>query len=233
MPENDNAGGASNGGTETIDQIHDAHIAAFEAYQADPTKPELKEAAAQATAKWKERFAADKKAREEAAASSKPPEKYDLKPPKESKLEQKDVDAIAELAKANKLSVNAAQAVLERINADREAYVESLKNELHEEQKQWLEQFEKDPEIGGDKAKHNAELIKRVHEKFASPEFVKLMDDTGYGNNPEYARMIVCILKAANFSEDKLVMNGEPVKAPTKDAAKAMFPNMAKQLGRE
>ncbi len=230
MIEDANAGA---GTTETLDQVHDAHLAAFEAYQADPTKPELKDAAVNATTKWKERFAAEKKAREEAEAKGKPPEKYDLKPPKDSKLDAKDVDAIAEFAKANKLPADVAQALLEQKNADREAYVEGLRNQVQEEQKGWLEAFEKDPEIGGAKAKENAQLVKQVHAKFASPEFVKIMEETGYGNNPEYNRMIIRILKAANFSEDKLVVNGEPAKQPVKDPAKAMFPDMAKQLGRE
>ncbi len=230
----ENADGGA-GATETIDQIHDAHLAAFDAFQADPSKPELKEAATKAAEKWKTSFAADKKASEEAAASGKPPEKYDLKPPQDSKLEPKDVDAIAEFAKANKLPANVAQAILERTSADREAYVEGLRNQVQEEQKQWLDEIVKDPEIGGDaeKAAKTAELVKRVHAKFAPPEFAKIMDETGYGNNPGYVKMIARILKAANFKEDTLVVNGTPPGPPPKDPAKAMYPNMAKALGRE
>lgn len=224
--------------TETLDQVNDAHIASFEAWQADPANPELKDAATKATAKWKDSFSADKKAREaekkageEAAAKSRPPEKYDLKLAEGSKLDAKAVDDIAAFAKSNGLSQDAAKALLERENQNREAYVEAQKQQLEEAQKQWVESIKADKEIGGDKLKESVEGGRRALEKFGSESLIKELDETGLGNHPELVRFLARIGKA--MREDKVVLSQAPTGGDKIRPEKALYPNMAKEMGRE
>lgn len=167
------------------------------------------------------------------ATESVVPEKYDLKLPKDSLLDAKDVDAIADFAKANKLPANVAQAILEQKHADREAYVEGQRKMLEDESNKWLEEVKADKEIGGANAAKNIELAKRMAVKFGPEGFEKELDESRLGNHPMFVKMMVRLLKAANFAEDTLVVSGAPPAPPAKDGAKAMYPNMAKQLGRE
>lgn len=191
----------------TPDQLHDAAIAATEAWQAEPTKTELKTAAQEAVKKAKEALAADKTKREQDALKNKAPEKYELKKPDNSKLSQGQLDKIASIAKERGLSQERAQELVnERSQAiaeyetENEAYVKNM-------QDGWLATAKTDKEYGGDNYPKNAEIARRVLSKYGTPEFNAILSDPKqglFGNHPELVRVFVRIGKA--MSEDQLVL---------------------------
>ena len=140
------------------------------------------------------------------AAKAAVPEKYELKLPENSTLNAASVEKIASFAKERGLSQDQAQALLEREHSAVKENADKQQESLKTAQNAWLEQAQKDTEIGGDKFKENAELSKRVVERFGSDALKKALNETGLGNHPELVRMIVRIGKA--MSEDQLVLPG-------------------------
>lgn len=217
------------GNTETPEQHFDAAFKAAEAWQATPSD-ETKKAFEEARAKALESYGNHKKTIDETLAKHKPPETYDLKLGEGSKLDAKAVEDIAAFAKSNGLSQDAAKALLERENANFEAYVDAVtaqqKAQLEAEQAEWIKTIETDTEIGGANAKKNMELAKRVVEKYGPEGFAKQLDETGLGNHPGLVKLIVRILKAANFSEDTLVAAPTAPPGERLPTTKVLFPSM-------
>jgi len=134
------------------------------------------------------------------------PEKYELKLPEGSSLDQSALDQVAAYAKEKGLSQEMAQAVLERENLAVSSYSERIDKEWEATKQQWVQTALSDKELGGDAFKANVELAHRVIKKYASDEFVKALDSSGFGNHPELIRTFLRIGKL--MSEDKLVLPG-------------------------
>lgn len=132
------------------------------------------------------------------------PEKYDLKMPKESYLDESVVDNLAEWAKKNNLTNAEAQAVLERENGLRAAIVKGHQEELDNSAASWLEESKSDGEIGGDNFNETVALAKRVVDKFATPALIKALNESGLGNHPEVIRVFKRI--GEHLKDDGLVL---------------------------
>lgn len=130
--------------------------------------------------------------------------KDDLKLPEGSLLDPKAVDELAAFAKAEKLSKETAQKVLERESALRSSFVEVQQAELVKTQKSWVSDAQKDKEYGGDRFGENAELAKRVFQRYGTEEFGHALEKSGLGNHPELLRFVIRIGKS--MAEDQLVM---------------------------
>lgn len=181
----------------TPDELHDAAIAATEAWQANPTDEKLKQAAKDAVQKAKDAAAANKKV---------VPEKYDLKLPTDSKLKADHLEKIAALAKERGLSNEEAQAIVDRDSVLRDEFAQQQVEEVDALAEQWAKDAAVDPEFGGKEFEKNAELAKRVFKKFGSEKFLKALNTSGLGNNPELIRFGVTIGKA--MSEDTFIAPG-------------------------
>lgn len=147
------------------------------------------------------------------------PEKYELKLPEGSTLDQSAIDRVSAYAKEMKLSQDMAQAVLDREHLAVDSYAKALDSQFAAVKEEWKQNGFKDKEIGGDAYRENAELAKRVVAKYASEEFAKILDESGYGNHPELIRTFLRIGKA--MAEDKLVMPG--AQAGGKKSAEELF----------
>lgn len=156
---------------------------------------------AQATA-----AAAPTKTSEAPTAAPVVPEKYELKLPEGSSLDQSALDRVASYAKEKGLSQEMAQAVLEREHLAVSSYSERIDKEWEATKQQWVQTVQADKELGGEAFKVNAELAHRVIKKYASEDFVKALETSGFGNHPELLRTFLRIGKA--MSEDKLVLPG-------------------------
>lgn len=197
---------------KTPDQLHDAAIAATEAWQANPT-PELKAAAQEAVKKAKEAVDAEKTSKAAEAEKNKVPTEYKLTKPEKSLLSDEQVAGIAAFAKEQGLTNDKAQALLNResqvvANARTQVGVEA-DAKLAELQTTWITTAKDDKEIGGVNFAQNAELSRRVLAKFGTPEFNAILEDPKqgrFGNHPELVRVFSRIGKA--MSEDKLVNPG-------------------------
>lgn len=152
------------------------------------------------------------------------PEKYELKMPEGSPLDKEALARVESYAKANKLSNEEAQKLLEVENTAVKTYAEKQQTQLETLKNTWAEESKNDKEFGGQAFPQNVELSRRVVEKFGSPAFKTALNETGLGNHPELIRMLSRIGKA--IGEDELVI-GKTVagkETPT-DPAKKLFPN--------
>lgn len=134
------------------------------------------------------------------------PEKYDLKLPDGSTLDQSAIERVATYAKEKGLSQEMAQAVLEREHMAVDSYSKSIDEQWKAQQAQWTQTVQSDKEMGGAAFKENVELAHRVIKKYASEEFVNALESSGFGNHPELMRVFLRIGK--QMSEDKLVLPG-------------------------
>lgn len=143
------------------------------------------------------------------------PETYDLKLPEGSPLKPESIQSVSEFAKANKLTNEQAQSVLERENSNA---IEQVKL-LDDMSKKWVEEVKADKELGGNNFTKTAELSKRVIEKYA-PELIKELEATGLGNHPGFVKFVYRIGKAMDSGE--FVKGGTPP-APVKSAAEVLY----------
>lgn len=127
------------------------------------------------------------------------PEKYDLKLPEGSILDAKAMERIAAISKAQGLTNEMAQTLLENENKAVASYVD-------EQSKAWIVEAKNDKEIGGDGFTQNVALAQRVVERFGSDALKAELNRFGYGNHPELVRLFSRVGRA--MSEDQLVRPG-------------------------
>lgn len=126
----------------------------------------------------------------------------ELKLPENSLLDDKAVERINAL----KLPADQAQKALEYANAEVAAYVERQTTTWKQEVSGWAEAVKADQELGGQAFDQNVQFAQAALKKYATPEFIQALNETGYGNHPELVRVFVRIGKA--MSEDKPVQGG-------------------------
>lgn len=145
------------------------------------------------------------------AQASAVPEKYSLKLPEGSLLQASHLEGLEAFAKERGLSQEQAQALAERESATVGAFLDSEQKAFQERAAKWVDEVKADPEVGGAKFAESIEHTKRMLKQYAPPEFMKLLDDTGYGNHPALVKTLARVAKA--MSDDKLVQTG--VNAPS------------------
>lgn len=128
-------------------------------------------------------------------AAAAAPERYELKLPEKSVLDQAAVDETAAIARELGLSNDAAQKLLERRNADiagaRETAQQASEATWAGQVDKWVNDAKADKQYGGDQYESNIKIALDAVEKFASPELRKLLSDPklGLGNHPEVIRL--------------------------------------------
>jgi hypothetical protein len=134
-----------------------------------------------------------------------------------------DVELTGELkafAKEHGLKQEAAQKVADLgaklLQKQQDAFVE-VRN-------QWAEQAKTDKEYGGEKFNENLAAANQALGQFATPEFVKFLQESGLGNHPEMLRTWHRISKAV--SEDKLVTGNAASPDANTPQEKRLFPDM-------
>jgi hypothetical protein len=147
------------------------------------------------------------------------PEKYDIKLPDDSLLDDGAVERIAAEARKQGLSNEQAQAFTDAQSAAVAEFADAEKARIKEIAEGWKAKAESDPEVGGDGFKQNSELALRVVNRFGNEEFKKALEETGLGNHPDLFRFVVKIGKA--MSEDQLVFPG--AEQPKEKSAEETF----------
>lgn len=160
----------------------------------------------------------------EKAPEAKPavPEKYELALPEGSLLEAKALEDIASFAKERGFSQNQAQALVERLSADRAAHVESLKAELAERDKAWVSELQSDKEFGGEKYKDTVQRAHEAMKRFGDEALMDELDATRLGNYPKLVKMLARIGKA--MENDRIVVPGAQGNASPRSDADVLFP---------
>lgn len=123
------------------------------------------------------------------------PERYELKMPEKSVLDQRAVDETATIARELGLSNEAAQKLLERRNTDVSQALEvsrqTTETGWREQVDKWANSARADKEYGGEKYDANIAIALDAMNKLATPELKALLADPnlGFGNHPEVVRL--------------------------------------------
>lgn len=213
---------------KTYAELTTAADAAYDAYIADPTKPELKDA--YDAVRKEAKLAADNEIKkyQSDVDKFKVPEQYDLKVPENSTIGAEQIERIAAYAKERGLTNDAAQAVLDRevqVQAEtRDLVKKETEKQVAAMQDTWLSTAKNDKEFGGAEFERNCELAKRVLTRYATPEFSAVLSDPtkgSFGNHPELIRTMSRIGKA--MSEDQLVIPGAQTVTQGKSIADKLY----------
>lgn len=132
--------------------------------------------------------------------------KYDLKLKDGSLLDTKAPERIAEFAKKHGLSQEAAEAVLDGQHEAVRGYKQTQESQFNDMKARWVDEVTNDKEIGGEAFAQNVEVAKRALDRFATPDFKKALESTGFGNHPELVRIFYRIGKA--MKADNVILSG-------------------------
>lgn len=144
------------------------------------------------------------------------PESYDFKAPEGQKFDSKVIEEFSGVAKELNLPQDKAQLVLDKmapILAQRQA------EQIAAIQAQWADETRADKEIGGDRLPETLSVAKAAIAKTATPELVKLLDESGFGNHPEVIKHFYKVGKA--ISQDGIVTSGDGITASGENARPA------------
>jgi hypothetical protein len=147
---------------------------------------------------------------------------YDLKRGEKSPLDQSDVDQVAALARERGWSNEQAQEALTQRESAVEAHTAKQMEQFQATTKEWANQCQADPEIGGEHWAGTLQNVNLVMSKFApaGSKFATELEKSGLGNHPEFVRFVSSI--GAAMREDKSAPTGGGSPA-VKDAAKVLY----------
>lgn len=141
------------------------------------------------------------------------PESYEFKPVEGANVAPEVLESFAGIAKKHGLPQDVAQDVLNTmapaIAAQQQAQIAAITAE-------WGQQAAADQEYGGDKLQENLATAKKALDAFGTPEFTKLLNESGLGNHPEVIRVFYRAGKA--ISEDSKLVTGRQTSGQASDA---------------
>lgn len=147
---------------------------------ADPTAAAAKEVADAAAAK--------------AAAT---PETYaDFTAPDGMELNAESVTALQAFGQEHKLSQEAAQQVVDMGTKLLGEWQQGQIDQKVAQRTEWVTNARADKEFGGDKLAENLGKGKAAMEKFGTPELLKMANETGVGDHPEFIRFCYRVAQA-------------------------------------
>lgn len=160
----------------------------------------------------------------ETTTESKEEPKWEVKLPEGSPLKATDLEESLAYAKQNGFSVEQAQKLVDRESAVVSRVESAQRAHLEEMSKTWVKESQADKEFGGEAFNTNVELAKRVVERFGTDNFKKMLNDSGFGNNPEVLRIFTRIGKT--MAEDTLVIPGSQSASRKKSIEEIFYPDM-------
>ena len=124
------------------------------------------------------------------------------------------------MARELNLTQEAAQTMIDKVGP---VLAQQQAAQIAQVRAEWAEASKVDAEFGGAKFNENLAIAKQSIDKFATPEFKQMLDDTGLGNHPEWIRYCYRVSKA--FSPDNFEGGHKEGGAAPKD-----FNSMASKL---
>lgn len=166
------------------------------------------------------------------------PDAYTYEPPEGVELtddQKARMTAFGDEAKGMKLSQEQYQALIDYDVKRGEEAATNLTTQFNERVAGWADTTRKDAEIGGDDMPASLGIAKTAQERFATPEFNKLLnlpspenpEGLGLGNHPEVLRMFYRIGKAMQDSD----LVGGDAPGDTESGLKRMYPTMFQATG--
>jgi len=147
----------------------------------------------------------EKEGGEEEKEEEKSVEDFELKLPKDSRLDESHVDGVRALAKDANLTEAQAKAILLR---DHKAAIEAHEAQeafLDAKAEEWEGQCSNDPEFGGDKWKGTQQRVKQFVNRFGTEALKESLNASALGSHPEVVRLIN--RAAMVMSDDTLVFS--------------------------
>ncbi len=153
------------------------------------------------------------------------PDKYELKLPDGSPLDQAYVDKLSSTAKELKLSQDQAAGLLKRdselIQADRQAANDKMLTDYKSQSEAWLKECELDKEYGGEKFKENVDLAHKFILKFGGEKVAQAIQNSGFGNQPDIFKMLASAGRL--LANDKIVPGGTAAAPQSKTMAERWY----------
>ena len=125
------------------------------------------------------------------------PEVYEFKAAEGQTFDPEFVKSYSEVARELNLTQEAAQTMIDKVGP---VLAQQQQAQIARVRSEWAEASKVDAEFGGAKFNENLAIAKQSIDKFATPEFKQMLDDTGLGNHPEWIRYCYRVSKA--FSPD-------------------------------
>ena len=136
------------------------------------------------------------------------PEVYAFKAPEGKTFDTAVIDAFSGVAKELNLSQGKAQLVLDKMAP---VFAQRQAEQVAAVHAQWADETRADKEIGGDRLPETLSVAKQAIAATATPELVKLLDESGFGNHPEVIKHFYKVGKA--ISQDSIVTSGGGITA--------------------
>lgn len=143
------------------------------------------------------------------------PESYaDFTYPEGTEPDKVMIEKFVTLAKELNIPQEKAQALVDLSIASAADNAKKQSDEWMSVRENWTKEIKEDKEFGGQNFDNTLEHAKRTLRNYGSDVLQKFIEDTGYGDNPDFIRMLAKIDKA--MGEDKIVEGKEwtPNKAP-------------------
>lgn len=151
---------------------------------------------------------------------------------KDSPLDDTALKNVTEFAKENKLTQEAAQAILEREESAESSRAEKQLADHDVLVTDWTKKIEDHPTYGGDKLKEATLIANRPLVKFGSEEMTAFLETSGFSNHPavfEYHHKLGLAMGDDGFIKGEKVLE----KTPEKPAAHKMYPKQAPNYVKE
>lgn len=148
------------------------------------------------------------------------PEVYEFKAAEGQTFDPEFLKGYSEVARELNLTQEAAQTMIDKVGP---VLAQQQQAQIARVRSEWAEASKVDAEFGGAKFDENLAIAKQSIDKFATPEFKQMLDDTGLGNHPEWIRYCYRVSKA--FAPDNFEGGHKEGGAAPKD-----FNSMASKL---
>jgi hypothetical protein len=135
-----------------------------------------------------------------------------------------DADMLSEFvadAKERGLTQEQAQKDIDRAVALLTKQQDALTQSILDTRKAWEDATRADNDIGGDALEENLGFAKTALETFGTPALVEVLNQTGFGNHPEFIRLLARVGDA--LGEDKFVAG--KTATPQRSSAQILYPN--------
>ena len=111
-------------------------------------------------------------------------------------LEPKELEEIVSFAKEQGFSNEVANKIAQRENSLLSNFIKTQEADHEATVNGWSKAIKDDKEFGGEKFNDSVNYSHQVINRFATPEFKQLLNETGYGNHPELFKVFAKIGQA-------------------------------------
>lgn len=153
------------------------------------------------------------------AGTAKPDDKevvYEFVVPDGVTLNEGSLSAFKDLAKADGLKPEQAQKYVDLAVALQTGSQAEADAAFAAQRDTWVASSKADPELGGEKFDSNMKVMQAGFSKVGTPELKAMLEQTGYGNHPEIARLFYRVGKA---------MSGDTTKPANPNASTQILTN--------